>query len=612
MTPAAPSNLLTNSFCRRPLALLIGALLIGSTSLSALAASPAAAVINTADNTNAKASGNDPLLRYQWHISNQGQAVIGDSRPVAGVDMDVDILHALGIRGRGVRVGVVDDGLELRHEDLADNILPNGSHNFGDGSHDTTPSDPQNAHGTSVAGIIGAVGWNGLGGRGVAPEVLMAGFDFLARASSNTGASVRYAWGDGPEARNIDIFNNSWGTVATFYPDFPLEEQQSWEALMRSGRGGLGAVYVKSAGNGFVRLRGIDANGQPVNLCSAQTRALKVGCSLTNIDPLANMPTTIVVASLNAKGTRASYSSPGSALWVSGLGGEFGFQRKFFPDVASIFWPDAKPYAYDPAIVTTDLSGCAAGDNADRGDKVMNALDTSKSKIDASCNYNAVMNGTSAAAPTVSGVAALILSANPSLSAREVKYILATTARQIDPWQPTVVYQGSVIDPGWITNAAGHHFSNWYGFGLADAAAAVERARYFTPLPPLRDTKWASSKNAPSQIGGPAHPGTLRIRVEPSMKVEAVQLSLASAHKTPANLRVVLVSPSGTRSVVATPFSVLDPTAYSDTGFYIDLTSSNAFLDEPSHGIWTLEVTDMSEPKTTAALTAFKLRILGH
>ncbi|WP_199913166.1 proprotein convertase P-domain-containing protein, partial [Xanthomonas fragariae] len=48
------------------------------------------------------------------------------------------------------------------------------------------------------------------------------------------------------------------------------------------------------------------------------------------------------------------------------------------------------------------------------------------------------------------------------------------------------------------------------------------------------------------------------------------------------------------------------------TGFYIDLTSTNAFLDERAQGVWTLEVTDMSEPTTTAALQNFKLRILGH
>ncbi|KTF36228.1 S8 family peptidase [Xanthomonas vesicatoria] len=603
-----------NSFRRQPLALSIGALLIASTSLSALATPPVTAVTSNAINAitvSAESRGSDPLYRYQWHLSNQGQAVIGDSRPVPGVDLDVDILHGLNIRGRGVRVGVVDDGLELRHEDLADNILPNGSYNFGDRSHDTTPVDPDNGHGTAVAGIIGAVGWNGRGGRGVAPEVLMAGFDFLARASSDSDANIRYAWGDGPEARNIDIFNNSWGSVAPFYLDFPVEEQQSWEALMRSSRGGRGAIYVKSAGNSFVRLRTRDESGNVINLCSEESRVLKVGCSLANIDPRSSLPGTIVVASVDATGQRASYSSSGSALWVSGLGGEFGRQRKFDPDAASRAAPDTAPYVYDPAIVTTDLSGCAAGDNVD-GLTVDNALDGSKSRIDALCNYNAIMNGTSAAAPTVSGVAALIVSTNPSLNARDVKYILAKTARQVDPWQPPAVYQGSVIDPGWITNAAGHRFSNWYGFGLVDGAAAVYEARYFKPLPPVRDTQWVASTAAASQIGGPARPAKQRIRISQTMKVEGVQLSLATSHRTPTNLRVVLESPSGTRSYVVTPFSVLDLAAYAKTGFYIDLTSSNAFLDERAQGVWTLEVTDMTASTSTAALQNFKLRILGH
>lgn len=55
--------------------------------------------------------GDDPLFRYQWHLLNQGQPVFGDGRPLPGVDLDVDILHALGIRGAGVKVAAIDDGL---------------------------------------------------------------------------------------------------------------------------------------------------------------------------------------------------------------------------------------------------------------------------------------------------------------------------------------------------------------------------------------------------------------------------------------------------------------------------------------------------------------------
>ncbi|MFO3703726.1 S8 family serine peptidase [Xanthomonas codiaei] len=552
----------------------------------------------------------DPLLRYQWHISNHGQAVIGDSRPVPGVDMDVDHLQALGIRGRHVKVAVVDIGLDIRHEDLAANVIPNGSYSFRDGSHDPTPTNGDD-HGTAVGGIIAAVGWNGRGGRGVAPEASLAGFDF-GEWSVTGPASVRYFWGDGPESKRIDVFNNSWGSFTPFYQDFPVEDQRMWEALMRSTRHGLGGVYIKAAGNSFNNLFGSDADGNPIDLCQDIARALKVGCALANLEILANLPGTIAVASLDAQGKRAVYSSPGSAIWISGIGGLVGYQRQYAPNAEQELGPLRGRFAYDPAIVTTDLAGCDQGSNADSNGPAVNALDTSTSPIDATCNYSALMTGTSAAAPTVAGVTALMLSVNPRLSAREVKYILATTARQVDPWQPPAVYQGSVIDPGWITNAAGHRFSNWYGFGLADGAAAVYQARYFTPLPAVRDTQWVTSTVAPSQIGGPARPAKHRIHITQAMKVEGAQLSFATSHRNPTNLRVVLQSPSGTRSYVLTPFSALDARAYALTGFYVDLTSSNAFLDEQAQGAWTLEVADMSDPTTEAALQNFKLRILGH
>lgn len=412
--------------------------LVGLASFAAQAAMPGNASTGPTD---------DPLVRYQWHVSNEGQAVIGDSRPVAGVNMDVDILHALHIRGKHVRIGVVDSGLEIRHEDLAANVIPNGSYNFMNGSSDPTPSGPGYDHGTQVAGIVAAVGWNGHGGRGIAPDASLVGFAF-GEASSVTEAGIRYAWGDGPQSRVLDVFNFSFVNITPFYQDFPLQDQRSWDALMQSTRSGRGAIYVKSAGNSFLNLRGQDQEGNVVDACGDAARTNSLGCGLANQDTFNNLFGTIAVASVDAVGKRAAYSSPGSALWVSGLDGLIGYQRAFYPNAAQDLGADAAPFVYDPAIVTTDLSGCAAGSNVDHDSPAENALDTSASKIDPSCSYTATFNGTSAAAPTVAGVAALMLGVNPNLSARDVKYILAKTARQVDPGQPRVVYQGSVVDPG--------------------------------------------------------------------------------------------------------------------------------------------------------------------
>jgi subtilisin family serine protease len=68
--------------------------------------------------------------------------------------------------GTGVIIGLVDSGVDLDHEDLADHILPNGW-DFGD---DDADPDDELGHGTQVCGIIAAEQNNGLGISGVAPQ----------------------------------------------------------------------------------------------------------------------------------------------------------------------------------------------------------------------------------------------------------------------------------------------------------------------------------------------------------------------------------------------------------------------------------------------------------
>lgn len=238
-----------------------------------------------------------------------------------------------------------------------------------------------------------------------------------------------------------------------------------------------------------------------------------------------------------------------------------------------------------------------------------NALDTSTSPIDKSCNYTATFSQTSSAAPTVSGAAALLLQVNPSLTWRDVKYVLATTARTPKPGfldQPASSYNGQVLDPGWVTNAAGHPFSNWYGFGLIDTTSAVNAARNFKTLPALLDTDWQTSASNLNAASGSNASMTISNVIS---KIETVQIGLTSSYKTPANLLITLTSPSGTKSVIMTPFSALKPVT---GGFDIDLMASNAFLDENANGEWKLQVTDLKDGTSGGQLNNWKIHILGH
>lgn len=567
--------------------------------LSVLAVSYSAAA---AEDPNAT----DPLLRYQWHLKNTGQPVIADSRPIAGVDLNIEAVHRANILGKGVFIAIIDDGLEIKHEDLAANVRQGASRNFYDNSTDPTPHNTLDEHGTSVAGIIAAVGWNNKGGRGVAPEAQIAGYNFLSRDGDtykyDQDIHTIYGWGDGDGARDAQIFNNSWGTANQAYPAISQAQIASWDKLTNGTRNGKGGIYVKSAGNNFEDFIVKTASGD-IDLCLASTKNARVPCASANSDDVDNFINVITVAAVNAKGVRSSYSSSGSSVWISGIGGEYGYQSKYITQPMKT--------AYDPAIVTTDLSGCAAGHNEDRGDGLIyNELDTSNSRVDASCNYWARMNGTSAASPTVSGVAALILQVNPDLTSRDVKYILATTARKIDPDYPPATYKGNIIDPAWTTNKAGHAFSNWYGFGLIDANAAVAKAKNFTSLPARKDTGWISSKDSDQPIGTFGSPAVFKVNVASDAKVENVQLSFSTTHKTPKYVLATLTSPEGTESTILTPLAALTDIT-TGSGFTVPLTSSNAFLDEPAGGVWTLKVTDING-NSSALLRDFNIRVVGH
>ncbi|MEH6417161.1 S8 family serine peptidase [Pseudomonas sp. CGJS7] len=558
----------------------------------------------------AQAQLGDPLYRYQWHLMNYGQSVLADTRPTFAIDMGIDDLHDYNIRGKGVIVGVLDRGMEIAHPDIAANMVPNGSWNFRNNTHDPSPGAGGDAHGMAVGGIIGAVGWNGIGVRGVAPSARLKSFNFLD--AGGTSAQIQYAWWDGAESKDVAISNNSWGpTQPVVLPTISENELAAWENPMSATRGGLGTVYVKAAGNSF--------NSIPNNslvfpdLCPAGRPA--VGCSQSIFARESNFFNVITVAAVNAAGRRSSYSTPGASMWVSGLGGEYGHQRQYSAAV--------NPVNFDPAIVTTDLSGCANGYNTDVAARRLNALDSSQSAIDNTCNYSGRMNGTSAAAPTVSGVAALMLQVNPKLTFRDVKYILATTARQIDPQQAAVSNaQGTLLSAGWTVNAAGRPFSNWYGFGLVDATMAVTRAGGFKTLGPLIDSGWQRAALAAAQpAGNVAAPARATIRIAGgAARVEAVQIGFDTNARAgvnfplvATNVRIVLISPSGTRAVIIPPGSV--PANLNNQTLSTSLVAANAFLDENGNGDWTLEVVDTAlaaGAAPVANLSSFKIRVLGH
>jgi subtilisin family serine protease len=532
---------------------------------------------------------NDPFLSDQWHLKNTGQTAYAANGGVAGNDIGAAATYQAGIAGRGVKVAVVDSGLEIAHEDLASNVVP-GSWNFSNATTDPTSTATDGDHGTSVAGLIAAVRGNGLGGMGVAPSAGLNGYNVIHGGNeslANFVAALGGGNGSGaPKSDDVWVFNQSFGYSTT--DPIPLDATIAAQYLdgVTNLRGGLGAVYVKSAGNGF------DVYGDGVNVvpdCNGANQA-GVSCQNASMDPDNTLPMNIVVGALNASGKRSSYSTAGAAIWVSAPGGEFG--------------------DLDPAMITTDQSTCSAG--YARSDIGATAFDTG-SLGNTSCNYTNTFNGTSSAAPVTSGVVALVLEANPSLSWRDVKNILASTARQVDSSiAPVTVALGDGIytaELGWTTNAAGYKFHNWYGFGSIDADAAVAMAKtYNAQLGAFQDTTWLAGTVVNGAIPDDSIAGAVgTVSVAKNLTIEAVQIQVSTDHTWLGDLAVELTSPSGTKSILLNACNGFG----TNSGTATIRLASNAFFGEHAAGTWTLKVVD-GWALSTGNLLAWQIRIHGH
>ena len=218
--------------------------------------------------------------------------------------------------------------------------------------------------------------------------------------------------------------------------------------------------------------------------------------------------------------------------------------------------------------------------------------------------YSADFGGTSAAAPTVAGVVALVRAANPALTWRDVKLILAASARK-----------NHRSSSGWRTGASKYgasgryHFNHEYGFGVVHAKAAVGLADGWANVPPFIETDPAET--APGLVIPDATftPGaTVTSVVEIGTEVEFIEFVEVIADFDAAafrDLRVELVSPSNTVSTLARP-------SRSTRGIDSDFRFGSArHLGEDPAGTWTLRITDhLAADKAT--LRSWSLKIYGH
>ena len=272
-----------------------------------------------------------------------------------------------------------------------------------------------------------------------------------------------------------------------------------------------------------------------------------------------------VVCAVNYNDVRTTYSERGDNLWLCA--------------------PSGDPDRMLPGIATTALHN----------------------------KYNLSFGGTSAATPIVSGVAALVRAANTALTWRDVKLILAGSARRNDAsntgWEQGALAYGSTTDHYW--------FNTEYGFGVVDAGAAVELATGWTKLPPFRERSASASPELaiPDRPdGGTAEAASSSVTLGPEVEfVEYASVELRLSHDHRDDIQVDLTSPAGTVSEL---FPAFESPNHSP-GFRRSVTDrtfhfgASKHLGESAEGTWTLRVRDTANG-LTGTLHSWTLTVHGH
>lgn len=589
-----------------------------------------------------KSGKTEPLYPFQWALNYKNSFFKAfkdiwknDSDP-ENYDINVEVLHKQEIKGQGINVMVLDDGIDIKHEDLSANINKSMTFNFINNSNNPTPANSPNyqhdSHGTNVAGIIAAA-QNGKGVMGIAPRVNLGGANLLS-APRNVDLD---SYGGAAFSKNTDIFNASYGKNPS--APIPYDTATNTPTHIRSIvnlRNQKGAILVKSAGNEFIEFfeganRTRDCPDQFKNILSCENPAHDIEALEPNV---------ILVGAANAQGRKAFYSNAGPVNWITGLAGESGRGGIFGEgEDGFAYTPNERRTAVrGPSIFSTDLQGCQRGysrsnstDNLfARGLSIFKGI-----KNNPNCDYSQ-MGGTSAATPTVTGVVALILQVNPDLTWRDVREILLQSSRVIDKNYDLRIAANHLVDLttgrmltqtgtrsdirdgmtqvplefGWQTNGAGFQYSNWYGFGLVNAEAAVKLAKKYKAGTLKASLKLSNFQSAFPAIETLAYGRVTKLGNISINKLETIdqfQLRLTGPICS-GSVGFFVKSPSGVISNLSTPYNIYYKSNISDVIDYG--LASYAFHGEKSTGSW--EVFAVSGDKgacesNVSALTPLKV-----
>jgi subtilisin family serine protease len=406
------------------------------------------------------------LFRRQWYLSSE-QLSHTDLHPNAGIRAPEAWRITTG--SPDVVIAVVDDGFDLDHPAFRSKRIHPAQRDFAVLQQDEDPrSEGDDFHGTCVASIAtGSLEGDGM--VGVAPRctLLPIRIGFGPMASQVDIIEVfRYV------SMHADVVNCSFGTPPSsddrLHPEF---RNAITELTRNGGRRGKGLVFVFAAGN----------DDSPTFLRRAQnTRGLRfvrfgpVRATIASLPPgtdiFSGYPMTrgvIVVGAMSSLRRKSGYSNWGPHVTVTAPSNNMHYITRFIDR-------GADPAREQFVANYRGLGQVAAANRPGRGQPFDPLPDDPGTPGFQEQFYTASFGGTSGAAPVVAGVAALMISVNPSLTADQVRQILTATADQ--DLDATLDLQTDPNVQG-LSGSFDNGRSLFFGAGKVNALRAVERAR---------------------------------------------------------------------------------------------------------------------------------------
>ncbi len=547
----------------------------------------------------------DPEYQRQWHLHKRFSHADYDPRSSSRCEEAWQLIEGFG--SADVVIGVTDDGCKIDHPDFDSSNKFAGWAYF-ISSRLATSSDigamPQdmyetgNDHGTACSGVIAAevdaslvvgaapgcrllpIKWQSIGGGG------------LAISDSRMLAMLGYV------SDKVDVLSNSWGGVPrNIWSQTVVNRIQ--ELAKTGGRRGKGIVFLWAAGNENCLINhnaNVDVPYTPGWEFGPGNTPMWVGpqTSRSFENNLVGIPGVMHVAALGSTAQRSHYSN------------------------------------YGPGI-----SLCAPSNNLHsyyrlRSIKGLGIITTSGGKDPVDPEFG----GTSSATPLVAGIAGLVISANPDLSATEVISVLQRTAAKdlnMEPYPKTPAASFDT-DPSWdispiapfdkgdfidIASADGT-WSPWFGYGNVDAQAAVAEALRLrsdgepepapepepvpapdpvTPTDPIYET--IKYKSSPQQsIPDNRLSGVVdRIEVAASGKICGIKVNIDISHQYIGDLQVMLTAPNGQR-ILLHDRTGSGAVKILETYTVVSFPELATLLGATAQGTWEVKVSDRSRLDT--------------